>query len=288
MPPGAARSFALLFRISDRGNLLAREAAKVTLLAGRSAAVTHRRLARAVAVLRTFARRRQGGLAISAPSPCKAPPSSSPVRPGDVSPATTRVSDTSAAPPGEGTEPSWSPRPSPGSARSEGAAGDPGGSPREDAQGDGGTVAAGKAAEIAAAAATAAVNAAQAATKAAAAAAAAKASAVSAAASALAATGEAEAEEGRVVEALEMVRSVLSAAKFHRVIAGTDVERIASGVGLAPALIGALRALRREEVNGNWGMGMKGAGALVEEVSGALFRRAATGCTCALERRPLI
>lgn len=55
------RSFALLFRISDQGNQLAREACKVTLLNGRAAAETHRRLARGVAALKAFARRRRGG-----------------------------------------------------------------------------------------------------------------------------------------------------------------------------------------------------------------------------------
>lgn len=54
------RSFALLFRISDQGNQLAREARKVTQLTGRAASETHRGLNRAVMALRAFSRRRAG------------------------------------------------------------------------------------------------------------------------------------------------------------------------------------------------------------------------------------
>lgn len=48
---------------------------------------------------------------------------------------------------------------------------------------------------------------------------------------------------------------------------GAEVERVARGLGLAPALLGALRALKQEVDNGGWGTGPKGAGALAEEVS---------------------
>lgn len=51
----------MLFRISDQGNRLAREACKVTLLTGIAAAETHSRLARGVDALTAFARRRRGG-----------------------------------------------------------------------------------------------------------------------------------------------------------------------------------------------------------------------------------
>lgn len=48
---------------------------------------------------------------------------------------------------------------------------------------------------------------------------------------------------------------------------GAEVERVARGVGLAPALLQALRALQREWDIGGWGTGPKGAGLLAEEVS---------------------
>lgn len=48
---------------------------------------------------------------------------------------------------------------------------------------------------------------------------------------------------------------------------GAEVERVARGLGLAPTLLGGLRALKQEGDNGGWGMGPKGAGALAKEVS---------------------
>lgn len=81
--------------------------------------------------------------------------------------------------------------------------------------------------------------------------AAAEAAAMSAAASAsVAAEGAALAEENTLVEALREVRGVLMTGRKDPAGAGAEVGRIAAGVGLAPALLGALRALKKRGDDG--------------------------------------
>lgn len=89
--------------------------------------------------------------------------------------------------------------------------------------------------------------AAQASAETAAAAAAAAAADASAVASAAVAEDEAALlEEDSIVEALKEVRAALAAGREDE--AGAQVERVAAGVGLAPALLGALKALRRRDM----------------------------------------
>lgn len=88
------------------------------------------------------------------------------------------------------------------------------------------------------------------------AAAAAEAAAMSAAASAsVAAKGAALAEENTLVEALREVHGALMAGREDAAGAGAEVGRVAAGVGLASALLGALRALKRRGDDGGDGGG---------------------------------
>ncbi len=95
--------------------------------------------------------------------------------------------------------------------------------------------------------------------------AAAEAAAKSAAASAsVAAEGAALVEENNLDEALREVRGALVAGKED----GAEVERVAAGVGLAPALLGALRALKRMREDGG---GSEGGLRLAKEVSNCVL-----------------
>lgn len=86
--------------------------------------------------------------------------------------------------------------------------------------------------------------------------AAAEAAAISAAASAsVAAEGAVLAEHNSIAEALEEIRGALLAGREDAAGAGAEVERVAAGVGLAPALLRALRALRRRDDDGGGGGG---------------------------------
>lgn len=86
--------------------------------------------------------------------------------------------------------------------------------------------------------------------------AAAEAAAMSAAASAsVAAEGAVIAEHNNIAKALEEIRGALLAGREDAAGAGAEVERVAAGVGLAPALLRALRALRRRDDDGGGGGG---------------------------------
>lgn len=88
-----------------------------------------------------------------------------------------------------------------------------------------------------------------------------EAAAKSAAASAsVAAEGAAQAEENSLVEALREVHGALMTAQED----GAEVERVAAGVGLASALLGSLRALKRR---GSDGGGSESGWRLAKEVS---------------------
>ncbi|CAM9296089.1 unnamed protein product, partial [Hapterophycus canaliculatus] len=365
-----ARSFALLFRISDQGNQLAREARKVTQLSGHAAADTHRRLTRAVAALRAFSRRRAGrpasvpsssssggggggngsdcGLvgrdgsyaAVGGPPVPPLPPPPSASRQGGPR-ATNTTEESGSVPTGVTTS---SPAAAAGAAREERAPGATPGSPRvgapaaaaaddsrdlladstasasaarnEDveftplatlqspllatdsssgggstsstsdpseerqstaagapalssvsgygtasaADGGGGVYNSGSSGSSdvspiieAWAAAEAAARATKAAERARSAA---EAAAMSAATSAsVAAEGVVLAEHNRIAEALEEIRGALLAGQEDAAGAGAEVERVAAGVGLAPALLRSLRALRRRDDDGGDGGG---------------------------------
>lgn len=89
-----------------------------------------------------------------------------------------------------------------------------------------------------------------------------EAAAKSAAASAsVAAEGAAQAEENSLVEALREVHGALMTAQED----GAEVERVAAGVGLAPALLGSLRALKRRGDDGG-GSGSESGWRLAKEV----------------------
>ena len=106
-----------------------------------------------------------------------------------------------------------------------------------------------------------------------------EAAAKSAAASAsVAAEGAAQAEENSLVEALREVHGALMTVQED----GAEVERVAAGVGLAPALLGSLRALKRrgDDGGGGGGGGSESGWRLAKEVS---WIRAALGVVlCAL------
>ena len=257
------RSFSLLFRINSQGSTLVREARKVTLLTGHAAAETHDRLTHAVAALHAFSRRRRGRPNThprqkKTPPHYKNDPAPSPPRrprPGksnDPDPTSAHASGESQHTNRHFGVPSQSPMMSTSSPLSHSMSTDDGS--LEDAvnnyAGDHGCV--GSAAmEAAVAAAAAAEIAAQAAAKASAAAAAAAAAARSAA---LSAEGAAHTETSSIAEALEEIRTTLAAGRKDAAGVGAEVERVAAGVGLAPALLGALRAL-----------GTEGSGALGDE-----------------------
>lgn len=78
----------------------------------------------------------------------------------------------------------------------------------------------------------------------------------------VAAERAAQAEENSLVEALREVRGALMTVQDD----GTEVERVAAGVGLAPALLGSLRALkgRGHDSDGRGESGWR----LAKEVSG--------------------
>lgn len=102
----------------------------------------------------------------------------------------------------------------------------------------------------------------------AAAAAAAAAAAEAVAKSAAAAAEEAAlAEEITMMEALQEVRSTLAAGGEKEAGGGAEVERVATGVGLAPALLGALRALETEGDSDDAGTGVGRVGGLATDVS---------------------
>lgn len=265
------RSLALLFRISDQGNQLVKEARKVTLLSGQAAARTHYRLAHAVVALRAFSRRRSGRSTKHYPQKCSVPPSPR-LQPSG---GTVTVNDAVVKLRHAGYSfPSQSPllasSPLSESLSSNGSGLDASSASGTEGGDDGGVgedvearsspameawASAAAAAEVAAAAATA-VSAA------------ARAAAASAAAQAsLAAEEAAEAEEDTIEEALQEVRAALASGQNGADGIGAEVERVAAGVGLAPALLGALRALRREYGNRPGAVGGGRAGALAEDVS---------------------
>lgn len=90
-----------------------------------------------------------------------------------------------------------------------------------------------------------------------------EAAAKSAAASAsVAAEGAAQAEENSLVEALREVRGALMTVNED----GAEVETVAAGVGLAPALLGSLRALKRRLDDSGGGGGSDSGWRLAKEV----------------------
>lgn len=244
------RSFALLFRISNQGKHLTREARKVTLLTGHAAAETHHRLARAVVALRAFSRRRRGRPniggrhrnvsthSLSQPQSRNIATASDPVKASAKGEAPKRKQP--APVPSEG------PLLSSSSPLSHSMSTDDGS--MEDAVNSAGDhIRLQSTGNSAFEAAVAAALAAEKAVKDATAAASAAASAASAARSAAvwAAAEAAHAEEGSIAEALREVRTALEAGRRDAAGAGAgaEVERVAAGVGLAPALLGVLRAL---------------------------------------------
>lgn len=238
------RSFALLFRISNQGKQLTREARKVTLLSGHAAAETHHRLARAVVALRAFSRRRRGRPNTGDRLKNVSTPSFSQPQPRNTTTAKAFAKGEAPQRKRPVSVPSEGPMLSSSSPLSHSMSTDDGS--LEDAANSGGDhirlqSTGGSAFEAAAAAALAAEKA----VKDAAAAASAAASAASAArgAAVWAAAEAAHAEEGSIAEALREVRSALEAGQRDATGAGAEVEQVAAGVGLAPALLGVLRAL---------------------------------------------
>lgn len=268
----------------------------MTLLTGHAAAETHRRLAGAVAALRAFSRRRRGRPANVRPGSASVPPSPHPRASGgtvSAPPANTRRTpspflrsdgdtlSTKAQGTG-GTDdifplPSQSPllatSPLSRSLSSAGGASDINSSGKDGgiSGGGGGTSdlqsSSSAAMEAWALAAAAAESAAAAAADAAIAAAAAAASAATIASDA--ADKAALAEENSIVDALQEVRTALAAGEEHAAGAGAEVERVASGVGLAPALLDALRALRRGNGSGPEMTGAGKSGSLAADVGEA-------------------
>ena len=76
------------------------------------------------------------------------------------------------------------------------------------------------------------------------------------------------AEENSIVDALLEVRTALAAGEEHAAGAGAEVERVAAGVELAPALLDALRALKRGNGSGPEMSGAGKSGELAEDVGG--------------------
>lgn len=74
------------------------------------------------------------------------------------------------------------------------------------------------------------------------------------------------------MEALQEVRTALAAGEDRAAGAEAEVERVASGVGLAPALLNALRALRTGSGSGPEMAGAGKSGALAADVGGARAR----------------
>ena len=74
------------------------------------------------------------------------------------------------------------------------------------------------------------------------------------------------------MEALQEVRTALAAGEDHAAGDGAEVERVGSGVGLAPALLNALRALRTGNGSGPEMAGAGRSGALAADVGGARAR----------------
>lgn len=277
------RSFALLFRISDQGNQLAREARKVSLLSGHAAVKTHHRLTRAVAALRAFSRRRIGRPAavvvtdttsdenLPAQRPPELAPSPSPFTSTQVQPLAaeavysvlshlhdnTPLLASSPMNRSFSTDGSNCGVPSEDEAGSSIAAHDNDVVAPDNGGGDShSTTTSGSSDGNPLLDAWAAASAAEANNRIdhAAAEAAAKSAAASAS---VAAEGAALAEEKTLVEALREVRGALMDGREDATGHGEEVGRVAAGVGLAPALLGALRALkiRRDEGDGGGGGG---------------------------------
>ncbi|CAM9408922.1 unnamed protein product, partial [Laminaria digitata] len=92
------------------------------------------------------------------------------------------------------------------------------------------------------------------------------------------------AEENSIVDALQEVRSALAAGEEHAAGAGAEVERVASGVGLAPALLNVLRALRSGCGSGPEMTGAGKSGALAADVMDLLRRLVKAGPNADLRR----